>query len=247
MSSSSGLRSVSGLRSTTTNWDGPFLKTDHCNGAGVIVECRVLEVRAHSVFSREASVAARKAFDQADVLPSRYNALLVELLRSYPRMFDKRGGKAGKAREGTQPHVSHSDWRASRTRRRSGLPVQHSGQKGIRGAASDDTAAAGHFDRWQVRAALSRRNQPPLSFGPRSPHMHRDGCPVKPEFLESHAHLFPRTSHFEFWIDVAKPGAKELFVLSLLSLFCSLSSLLSLFSALSLLCSLLACLLAPSQ
>eukprot|EP01094_Clydonella_sp_ATCC50884_P023322 TRINITY_DN5555_c0_g1_i1.p1 TRINITY_DN5555_c0_g1~~TRINITY_DN5555_c0_g1_i1.p1 ORF type:complete len:221 (-),score=40.08 TRINITY_DN5555_c0_g1_i1:83-715(-) len=77
--------SVSGLRSTTTNWSTPFLISEQCAGDGLVIECTVKEVRAHSVFVRKTST------DQADNLPGRYNAFLVEVSQAYPRIFNSAG------------------------------------------------------------------------------------------------------------------------------------------------------------
>jgi hypothetical protein len=79
---------MSGLRSTTTNWSGPFLKSALCPGTGLVVEGVVDELRAHSVFVRETSAR----YDQSDALPSRYIVLVMRVNQSYERIFDKRGG-----------------------------------------------------------------------------------------------------------------------------------------------------------
>eukprot|EP01087_Luapelamoeba_hula_P012552 TRINITY_DN3504_c0_g1_i1.p1 TRINITY_DN3504_c0_g1~~TRINITY_DN3504_c0_g1_i1.p1 ORF type:complete len:116 (+),score=9.43 TRINITY_DN3504_c0_g1_i1:1-348(+) len=73
------------LRSTSTQWSGPFLKSKLCTGQGVVVEGDVKEVRVHSMF-----VSSTVIDNQEDNLPTRFTVLTVEPERAYPRIL--RGG-----------------------------------------------------------------------------------------------------------------------------------------------------------
>jgi hypothetical protein len=39
-----------------------------------------------------------------------------------------------------------------------------------------------------------------------------DAIPMPAELLDSRSHLFPATEHFEFWVDIAKNKAKDMYV-----------------------------------
>merc|ERR1719197_2264192 len=84
--------SSSRLQTGATNWSGPFTTSTVCKNLsdtslGLVLEGEVIDARAHSVFVH----CKNSNHDQAENLPTRFNALVVRVKNAYPRMLDSRG------------------------------------------------------------------------------------------------------------------------------------------------------------
>jgi len=77
------------MRSTSTNWSGPWTKSRFCRGKGLVIEGAVRQIRVHSVFVSGAKVNVQALEDN---LPTRFVVVTLQPKVMHHRLFRTQSG-----------------------------------------------------------------------------------------------------------------------------------------------------------